>query len=134
MEAPDAGSKVRPLDSQKVEGLGIDDVEATATVHEYFGEARVGDDGINDESVDSRIGDIVWMVITVESDGHLGPVKEEGGCQLHGENLSMLPLTLAHRQTHRGSPVYHEAVMDLGKPLVLVIILLHGVLLLVVFF
>jgi hypothetical protein len=94
---------------------------------------RVGDDGINDERVDSRIRDVVWMVITVKSDGHLGPVKEEGGCQLHGENLSTLPLALACRETRRGSPVYHEAVMDLEKPPVLIVILLLGVLLLVIF-
>jgi hypothetical protein len=41
MEASDAGSEVRPLVPQKVEGTGIDDVEAVAPVHEYFSEARV---------------------------------------------------------------------------------------------
>jgi hypothetical protein len=95
MEAPDAGSEVGPLDPQKVEGLGIDDVEATAPVHEYFSEARVGDDGIDDERVDSRIGDVVRVVIMVESDGHVEPVKEEWGCQVYRENLSALPLALA---------------------------------------
>jgi hypothetical protein len=39
------------------------------------------------------------MVITVESDGHLGPVKEEGGCRLHGEYISTLPLALARGET-----------------------------------
>jgi hypothetical protein len=78
MEAPDAASEVHPCDSQKVEGLGIDDVKTTAPVHEHLGEACVGDDGIDDKWVDPRIGDIVWVVITVESDDHLGPVKEEG--------------------------------------------------------
>jgi hypothetical protein len=33
MEAPDAGSEVCPCDSQKVEGLGINDVKTTASVH-----------------------------------------------------------------------------------------------------
>jgi hypothetical protein len=32
------------------------------------------------------------MVVMVES----RPVKEEGGCQLHREDLSTLPLALAH--------------------------------------
>jgi hypothetical protein len=54
------------------------------------------------------------------------------GHQLYGEDLSTLSLALARRETPRGSPVYHEAVMDLGKPLVLVIIFLLGVLFLVV--
>jgi hypothetical protein len=78
MGAPDAGSEVRPCDSQKVEGLGINDVETAVFVHEHLGEACVGNDGIDDEWVDSRIRDVVWVVIMVESDGHLGPIKEEG--------------------------------------------------------
>jgi hypothetical protein len=78
MEAPDVGSEVRPCDSQKVEGLGIDDVKTTAPIHEHLGEACVGDDGIDDKWIDPRIRDVVWVVITVESDGHLGPIKEEG--------------------------------------------------------
>jgi hypothetical protein len=94
MEAPDTGSEVRPRDSQKVEGLGIDDVKTTAAIHEHLGEACVGDDGINNKWVDPRIRDVVWVFITVESDGHLGPVKEEGGCELHGEDLSTFPLAL----------------------------------------
>jgi hypothetical protein len=36
MEAPDAGLEARPLDPQKVEGLGIDDVEAAAVTHQVF--------------------------------------------------------------------------------------------------
>jgi hypothetical protein len=94
MEAPDAGSEVRPCDSQKVEGLGIDDVKTAAPIHEHLGEARVGDVGIDDKRVDPRIRDVVWVVITVKSDGHLGPVKEEGGCELHGEDLSTFPFAL----------------------------------------
>jgi hypothetical protein len=95
MEAPDTRSEVGPLDPQKVESLGIDDVEAAAPVHEYFSEARVGDDGIDDERVDSRMGDVVRMIIMVESDGYVRLVKEEWGCQVYGENLSTLPLALA---------------------------------------
>jgi hypothetical protein len=94
MEAPNAGSEVRPGDSQKVKGLGIDDVKTTAAIHEHLGEACVGNDGINNKWVDPRIRDVVWVVITVESDGHLGPVKEEVGCELHGEDLSTFLLAL----------------------------------------
>jgi hypothetical protein len=94
VEAPDARSEVRSRDSQKVEGLGINNVKTTASVHEHLGEACVGDDGINDKWVDPRIGDVVWVVITVESDGHLGPVKEEGGCELHGEDFSTFSFAL----------------------------------------
>jgi hypothetical protein len=99
MEAPDAGSEMRPLDSKEVEGLGVDNVEAATTIHEHLGEARVGYVGIDDERVDSGIGDVVWMVITIESDGNVKLVKEEGGRQLHGEDLSTFQLVLACRET-----------------------------------
>jgi hypothetical protein len=98
MEAPDARLEARPRNPQEVKGLGIDDIEAAATIHEHLGEACVGDNGIDNKRLDPRIGDIVWVVITVESDGHLRPVKEEGGCWLHREDLSMFPLALACRE------------------------------------
>jgi hypothetical protein len=59
MEAPDTRLEVCPCDSQKVKGLGIDDVKTAALVHEHLGEARVGDDGIDDKRLDPRIRDVV---------------------------------------------------------------------------
>jgi hypothetical protein len=113
--------------------MDVDNVEAATSVYEYLGEARVGDDGIDDERVDPRIRDVVRMVSTVEHDGCFGPVEEEGGCELHGEDLLTLALLLARAEARRGSLVDHKTVVDLGKPLVLVAILFLGVLLLVVF-
>jgi hypothetical protein len=104
MKAPDVGSELRPPDPQEVESLGIDNVEAAATVHEYFSEARIGDDGIDDERVDSRVRNVVWMVITIEGDSRFGLVEEEGGRQLHGEDLLTLSLPLARGVTRQGSP------------------------------
>jgi hypothetical protein len=52
---------------------------------------------------------------------------------LHEEDLSTLALSLARGEAHRGSLVDHKAVVDLGKPPILVIVLFLGVLLLVVF-
>jgi hypothetical protein len=52
---------------------------------------------------------------------------------LYGEDLPMLSLVLVHGETHRGPLIDHEAVMDLRKCLILVVILLLGVLLLIVF-
>jgi hypothetical protein len=69
----------------------------------------------------------------VEHDGGLGPVEEEGGYELHGEDLSMLALSLACGEVCQGSPIDQKAVMDLEKPLILVVFLLLRVLLLVIF-
>jgi hypothetical protein len=71
-----------PPDPQEVEGPGVDDVEAAASIHEHLGEARIGDDGIDDERIDPEIRDVVWMVITVESNGGPRPVEEEGGLRV----------------------------------------------------
>jgi hypothetical protein len=133
VEALDARLELCPLDPQEVKGLGIDNVEAAAFVHEHPSEARIGDDGIDDERVHPRIGDVVRMVTTIERDGHFGLVKEKGGHELHGEDLLTLVLALAHGEARRGSPIDHKAVMNLGKPLVLVAVLLLGVLLIVIF-
>jgi hypothetical protein len=130
VEAPDAGLETCPLDPQEVKGLSVDDVEAASAVHEYLGEARVGDDGINNKRVDPWIGDVVGMVIMVESDGHLRPAKEVGDRRLYGENLTPLSFTLARREAGRGSSVDHEAVVDLGEPPILVVAL--GIFLLVI--
>jgi hypothetical protein len=78
VEAPDTRSELRPLDPQEVEGLGVDNVKAAASVHENLGKTRIGDDGIDDKRVHPRIGDVVRMVTTVERDGGFGPVEEEG--------------------------------------------------------
>jgi hypothetical protein len=41
----------RGIDLQEPEGLGVDDVEAAASVHEDLGEPDVADDGVDKERV-----------------------------------------------------------------------------------
>jgi hypothetical protein len=59
--------------------------------------------------------------------------EEKGGHELYREDLSTLAHALAHREARRGSPIDHKAIVDLGKLLILVVILLLWVLLLIVF-
>jgi hypothetical protein len=73
------------------------------------------------------------MVTMVERDGRFGPVEEEGGHELYREDLLTFSLALACGETHQGPLVDHKVVMDLEKPLILVVVLFLGVLLLVVF-
>ena len=49
---PDRGQ----INTQKPEGLGVDDVEAAASVHEDLGEPDVADDGVDDERVFPELG------------------------------------------------------------------------------
>jgi hypothetical protein len=67
---PDRGQ----IDLQEPEGLGLDDVEAAASVHEDLGKPDVADDGIDNERVLSRARHAIGVVALVEGDGLVGPV------------------------------------------------------------
>ena len=67
---PDHGQ----IDLQEPEGLGLDDVEAAASVHEDLGEPDVADDGVDNERVFPRARHVVSVVGLVEGDGLVGPV------------------------------------------------------------
>jgi hypothetical protein len=67
---PDCGQ----IDPQEPEGLGVDDVEAAAFVHEDLGELGVADDRIDNERVPSWAWHAVGVVALVEGDGLVGPV------------------------------------------------------------
>jgi hypothetical protein len=68
--SPDHGQ----IDLQEPEGLGVDDVEAAASVHEDLGEPGVADDEVDDEWVLSGAQHAVGVVALVEGDGLVGPV------------------------------------------------------------
>jgi hypothetical protein len=67
---PDLGQ----INMQELEGLGVDDVEAAASIHEDLGEPDVADDGVNNERVFSRARHAVRVVDLVEGDGLVRPV------------------------------------------------------------
>jgi hypothetical protein len=67
---PDRGQ----IDLQKPEGLGVDDVEAAASVLEDLGKPDVADDGVDNERVLPRARHAVGVVALVEGDGLIGPV------------------------------------------------------------
>jgi hypothetical protein len=67
---PDCGQ----IDPQDPEGLGVDDVEAAASVHEDLGEPSVANDRIDNERVPSWALHTVGVVALVEGDGLVGPV------------------------------------------------------------
>jgi hypothetical protein len=68
------GSDRGQIDPQEPEGLGADDVEAAASIHEDLGEPGVADDGVDNERVPSWARHAVGVVALVEGDGLVGPV------------------------------------------------------------
>jgi hypothetical protein len=67
---PDRGQN----DLQEPEGLGVDDVEAAASVHEDLGEPGVADDRVDNERVLSWARHAVGVVALVKGDGPVGLV------------------------------------------------------------
>jgi hypothetical protein len=67
---PDRGQ----INLQEPKGVGVDDVEAAASVHEDLGKLDIADDGINNERVLPRAWHVVGVVVLVEGDGLVGPV------------------------------------------------------------
>jgi hypothetical protein len=65
---PDRGQ----IDLQEPEGLGVDDVEAAAPVHEDLGEPNVADDGVDNEQIFPRarhaVGVVPWSKVMGLSD------------------------------------------------------------------
>jgi hypothetical protein len=68
--SPDLG----PINPQELQGLSVDDAEATASVHEDLGEPNVADDRVDDERVPSWARHEVGVVALVEGDRLIRPV------------------------------------------------------------
>jgi hypothetical protein len=70
------GSQPRPIDPHEVESLGVQDVEATTSVHQDFSESGIANDRVDDKWVVSRVRDVLRVVISAKRDGFLGPIEE----------------------------------------------------------
>ena len=62
---------VRPIDAHFIEHLGIHDVEAAASIHQYFGEPLRVDDRVNHERISPRMWDALWVVCPIKGYGGL---------------------------------------------------------------
>ena len=70
MERRSDGMEVRSVDAHLIERLGVHDVEATTSVHQYFRESLWADDRVDNKRVPSRVWDDIRMV---------GPIEGYGG-------------------------------------------------------
>jgi hypothetical protein len=84
-------------DPQGVKGFSVHDVEAAASIHQYLGEPRVADDGVDNKRISVWLRDAIRMVITVEGDGRSKPVKEGWRGWLSGVDLLAFQLVLVPR-------------------------------------
>ena len=99
----------------RLQGGGVHDVEAAASVHEHLGEASVADDGVDNERITSRMRDVVGVVLAAKGDGILRPV--EVGWRGFGDGKDFAALTLALLRSHirRRSSKDEESVHHWGN-------------------
>ena len=68
-----------PIDAHHVEHLGVHDVEATVSVHQYFGESLWADDWVDHKRISSWVWDSIRMVSPIKGYGGFRP-PEDGRC------------------------------------------------------
>ena len=71
MERRSGWAEARLVDTHHIERLGVHDVEAVASVHQYFGESLWADDRVDHKRIPSRVQDDIWMVNPIEGYGGL---------------------------------------------------------------
>ena len=76
MERHSDRAEVGSVDAHLVECLVIHDVEATASVHQYFREPLWADDRIDNKRVPSQVWDGIQMVGLVKGYGRFRPPEE----------------------------------------------------------
>ena len=102
-----------------IEPFSIHDVEAAASIHQHLGEAFLEDDGVDDDRVATRSGDVGRMVFLIKSDWGVRPTKERGDDRLGGTCLSVAYLVLALGVDGIGSPKDHEAFLGVGEAIII---------------
>ena len=96
-----AGAKLVQSDPHELQGVGVHDVEAAASVHEHLGEAGVADDGVDNERIPSRVRDVVGVVLAAKGNGILRPIEVGWRGLSDGENSPALTLALPRGHIRR---------------------------------
>ena len=108
-------AEFRPGDAHGVEGVNIEDVEATASIHQHLGEALLKDDGVDDEWAASWSHDVGGMVPLIEGERRFRPAKEGGDNRLGGACLPVAYLVLAIGPDGVESAKDNDAFLRVGE-------------------
>jgi hypothetical protein len=110
-----------PANAYQIKHVGIEDVESATAVHEHLGKARISDDGVDDERVLPWVWNSGRMIITIEGDSGVGPIKVGRHRRLGSVDLSALQLMTSLSVISHKPAEDHEAVVDDGEPAALVV-------------
>jgi hypothetical protein len=79
MERCRAGPQLVQPNPHQPQGVRVQDVKATASVHHHLGELQVANYRIDIQRVLAWVGDVVQVILAAECDGVPRPVEEGGG-------------------------------------------------------
>ena len=102
------------FDPHELQGGGVHDVEAAASVHKNLGEAGVADDGVDNKRVSSRVRDVVEVVLAAKGNGLLRPIELGWRGLGDGEDFPALTLALPRGHVRRWSSKDEEGVLHRG--------------------
>ena len=119
MEGGACRAELRSGDAHGIEGVDVENIEATASIHQHLGEVFLADAGVDDEWVATRSGDVGRMVSPIKSDRGVRQAKERGNGHHSGTCLSLAYLLLALRVDGIGSPKDHEAFLGIRKVVII---------------
>ena len=111
-------------DPHEGQSLGVEDVEAAASIHQHLSETGLGDDGVDDQRIAPGIGDPLRVILPVERDRALGPFEVRWGGGADCADFSEFALPLTRSEASRSSPKDQKAVLDLGENLPLGVVVL----------
>ena len=107
--------ELRPGDAHGVEGVDIEDVVTTASVHQHLGETLLMNDGVDNERVTSQSRDMGGMVPLIEGDQRFRPAKEGGDGSLGNACLPIAYLVLALGPDDVRSTEDHDAFIGIRE-------------------
>jgi hypothetical protein len=90
MERRATQPKLGLADTYQIKHVGIEDVESATAVHEHLRKARISDDGVDDERVLPQVWNSGRMIIMIEGDNGVGPIKVGRRRRLGSVDLSVL--------------------------------------------
>ena len=124
MEAHVTGTKSGHRNAHSFQSFGVQYVQATATIHQDFGQSSAFDNRVDHQSLPPRGGNVRRVIRLVECDGSLRPLQITGCCRSDHIHLTVndFQSTFAFDISKN-----HQGGIDLGVSIVAIFLVLDSV-------
>ena len=116
----------RSVNAHSVERLGVHDVKAAASIHQYLGESLHADDRVYHEQISPRLWDALQVVGLIKGYARLRPSEESRHGRLGHIDLTARKLLVALGVIGRRPSEDHEAAIRHRKVTVFPLGIIHG--------